>query len=92
MIVLTTTSDSITSEQYRVLKNGIYPSHKNKTDRNMSAEQKFDAGVYRYDAAAYVKALLTARAHADGFNDAVQRTVKENCSTMKFEISEFGSS
>ena len=31
----------------------------------MSAEQKFDAGVYRYDAAAYVKALLTAREHAE---------------------------
>lgn len=36
--------------------------------------------------------LIVSAEHADGFNDAVQRTVKENCSTMKFEISEFGSS
>jgi len=31
----------------------------------MSAEQKFDPGVYRYDAAAYVKYLLAARERAE---------------------------
>ena len=33
--------------------------------------------------------LSIAAEHEDGFNDSVQRTVKENCRTLKFDLSEF---